>query len=133
MARPPRTRRISADDYQDAPDWFKRFLDQMNVYLGDSATAFDDILTENRSRQTEEVKFTTSASGTVSNVKLKNRLPKVPVSVEIGQIRPTSGSSSTAIAVGKPIWKMVTGNFISIDHIGGLSNSTEYRATFIVT
>lgn len=130
----PRLRRLSVEDYQEAPEWFQRFVEQMNTFVTDTGVAFDQILDANRSRQVEEnVVFTTDGSGLVTNLKIKNRLPQKPKNVEIGQIRPTSVSASTALTVGKPVWKLVSGETIQIDHIGGLGNSVEYRATFVIT
>lgn len=129
MASPPKLRSLSAESVTD----LESLVAQLSTYLSDAGVAFDSLMKPNAQSQIEEgVTFTTTAGSALSNVKFKNRLPSKPRVVVLGQLRPTSSASSTTLAVGNPVWQYTQSGQIQIDHIGGLTASTQYRATFLV-
>lgn len=136
MASPPKLRALPTEALQDSEDvaaLATRLSEILGPFLSDTGVAFDDLLLPNRREQVEEgVVFTTTAGSALTNVRFKIRLPFSPKSVELGQIRPTAASSSLTLTVGNPVWHIADGNIV-IDHIGGLTASTQYKATFKVS
>ena len=138
MATPPSLRRVSVEDYSEAPEWFKRFLTVLNPFLTDTAVALTGGLDAiNLRRQTHTLTLTTEA--TLANtftrgkgVLIANRLGTKPTEVRIGQIYPkTSGDALTA-AVGLPVWELTSDNLIKIKYIGGLNVSCTYDITLVI-
>lgn len=89
----PKLKRINAEDFSDAPDWFRRFIDVINPFLGDTTSAFQ---AANLVKQVETFRIVTTA--TVSDafssnkVQVKCKLRTKPVSVRVGQIYPLTST-----------------------------------------
>lgn len=88
MAFPiPSLKRVAGEDYPDAPEWFRRFLDTINPFLGDTVQGFSS---SQSAKQVETFRLDTT--GNVSDafangaVKLKNKLQTKPASVRAAQI-----------------------------------------------
>lgn len=95
----PTLKRISGEDYPEAPDWFHQFLDTINPFLGATSNTLSGNLTSaNFKRQIETFHIDTQSnvSATFSSgaIQVKNKLGVKPVEVRIGQIYPrTSGAT----------------------------------------
>lgn len=134
-AKSPALRSLSVETFDgvtDVPGLTQRLAEVLGPFLSDCAVAFDDLLGPNRREQIETQTITTNGSGLVVNLKFRSRLPVNPTVVLLGQCRPTSSSASTALELTCPVWRLGQDGLIYIDHIGGLSASTEYRLTFLV-
>lgn len=134
-AKPPALRSLSVEAFEGVEDQalVQKLVEILGPFVGDCANAFDALLLPNRVEQIETgVTFTTTGGSALTNVKFKNRLPSPPRYVGLGQIRPTSLSSTLVLTVGNPVWKYGSDGLIYIEHIGGLTASTQYRATFLV-
>ena len=132
MPTVPALTHIAKENFQDAPEYFGRFLDQVNPFLGDTAAGLEEAT--RRQRQVESFELTTRASlaTTFSDAKvtLKNKLPYKPTSVTIGRV--FCRSTAITAVIGPPIWDYQTNGLIRIDYIAGLSTSTTYELTLIV-
>lgn len=118
----PKLKRVSSEEYQDAPDWFRRFLDTLNPFLGDVSSTLGggSIGRELLRQQVETFRIDTESSltNTFTNTKVafKNKLGVKPVSVRVGQIY-----SRTAAPVTEEAWNVVTAfsngwlDYISLD------------------
>ncbi len=136
MAQIPKLNSISLEDYHDAPEWFQRFLVQLNPFLSDVSLALNGNLTaKNFKRQVEEPFLldtdaslaTTFAAG---RVLIKNRLGVKPTEVRLVQCEPqTAGDSATP---GPVMWKLLQTGFIQIDMIPGLTTNSKYRLSFVI-
>lgn len=91
----PRLKRVMREDFQEAPDWFARFLDTLNPFLGDTTSTLAGNLTrENLRRQVETIRIETGVSipATFAGglVRVKNKLGAKPTEVRIGQVSPVA-------------------------------------------
>lgn len=128
----PTLKRIAGDQFEDAPEWFVQFLEQLNPFLGDTTEA---LTAANNKRQVETFRLNTLAtlSATFANdaVKVKNRLQTKPKEVRIGQIFPrTAGDAITAATSVQ--WELLQSGLIRINYIAGLNTSKAYDITLIV-
>lgn len=83
----PSLKRVNGDDFSDAPDWFRRFLDTLNPFLGDTTDGF---AAGNYKRQVEKFVLTTgptvSSAFTSGSILVKNKLRTKPTEVRVGQL-----------------------------------------------
>lgn len=133
MAAPvPTLKRISSEDFGEAPEWFRRFLDVLNPFLGDTSRAFTANATR---RQVETFRLDTKSSLATtfaSNaVQVKNKLPTKPIEVRCGQVfcRTAGDSITTATSVQ---WELLQNGLIRINYITGLNTSKSYDITLII-
>ncbi len=93
MARPPRLKRLSMEQFPEADAWFGEVVAAMNPFFAEVGDALSGNLTEeNLKRQTEATTVKTGASlyATFSGgkVSFKNRLGITPKAVSLAQARP---------------------------------------------
>ena len=139
MARVPSLSRIAREDFQEAPDWFGRFLDLLSPFVGDVSGALGGQLDgANLRKQFEPLSLTTSAvleaTFAGGRVTFKNRLGVSPRKVILARCIPAEMHASFAGAspIGLPIWDLNSAGLIRIRHIAGLAPSTKYELTFEV-
>ena len=104
MARVPQLSSLSADDYPDAPEWFRQFLETLNPFVGDTTQALSGGLNkDNIARQYETLTIETRAfaADTFANgaVQIKNRLSTKPTAVIVCQVYP---QANIDLAQGTP-------------------------------
>jgi hypothetical protein len=128
----PKLQRINAEDFGDAPDWFRQFLDVLNPFLGDTTRAFSN---NNTMKQIETFRIDTlstlAATFAGNAVQLKNKLPGKPVEIRVGQVfcRTAGDSITSATSVQ---WDLLQNGLIRISYITGLNVSKSYDVTLIV-
>lgn len=132
----PKLKAISAEDFQDAPEWFRKFIETLNPFLTDVTNLLTGRLTaENLQRQVSTITVVTAASvpDTFANsrVRVKNKLAAKPIEVRIGQIVPKSQGDTLTAAVGLT-WDYLQTGEIRIKGMPGLNASKTYDVTLVI-
>ena len=134
MATPPKLRSIPIEDYAEAPEWFHRYLQQLNPFLTETTDLLTGNLTSVNFKRQDEPPFILDTLGTLAatfapgRVHIKNRLGIKPTDVRLVQCEPlTAGDSPLP---GQPVWQLLQNGMIQIDMIPGLTVSKRYRLTF---
>lgn len=136
MAAPPTVRRAASEDYQDAPEWFERFLETYNTFASAVAGALTGgIDRENTVSQLEEnVRVVTGAS-VAENVApfpliFRNRMPVKPRALwVVAAANQASGGPVFSTAV-MPTWDMTPDGRVRIRYLSGLSTNSKYLFSF---
>jgi hypothetical protein len=135
MASPPSVGRFFAEDYRDAPAWFKsKFLSTLNLFAFPTFTALNSGITaENLNVQFYSTTFVGSATATSNAFSFQSAIQGTPVAVTLAQIQVVGAATPTYIssAVSVANWSY-TGSTITIHSIPGLSNSVHYKLTLRV-
>lgn len=136
MGAIPQLKRLSREDFKDAPAWFGRFLDLLSTFIGDVSGALGGQLdASNLRKQFEPMTVTTKAVLADSfPLTFKNRLGAAPKKVALVRCIPETLPTSWVgvAAVGVPAWDLTSAGLIRIRYIGGLAVSTKYQLTFEV-
>lgn len=132
--RPPVLRRFLAEDYQDAPAWFGRFIGVLNQFMQEVVTIFSKNVSfgDNIQARSFNTSFTTPAlyaTGSFDTIKFSWTGTSLPVAVLIVGIYRDDGSIITS-SVGIPTWRYGEG-LINISYISGLTASTKYNISLL--
>jgi hypothetical protein len=135
MASPPSIQRFYADDYKEAPSWFKeRFLATLNLFVFPAYNALNKNLTisENLNMGFVTISVTGSATPTNNTASFLNPIQGDPTGVDVVNVQivdtPTQQYPSAAVQV---FWSF-DGTSIVVGAITGLANGVNYQITLRV-
>jgi len=136
MATPPPVKRLSIDDFDEAPEWFSQFLDSYNMFASSVGQALQGGLDrDNLVGQLEEgVRVVTGAS-VAENVApfpiiFKLRMSQRPRGLwVVNAINQASGSPVFSSAV-MPSWDLTPDGRVRIRYLSGLSTNSKYLFSF---
>lgn len=136
MAAPPPIKRLNAEDFDDAPEWFASFLESYNSFASSVAAALSSgIDRDNLTAQLEEdVRVVTGAS-VAENVApfpiiFKLRMPARPRALWVVKpINQATGSPVFSSAV-MPSWDLTPDGRVRIRYLSGLSTNSKYLFSF---
>lgn len=132
MATPPSIKRFYAEDYKDAPTWFKtRFLNTLNLFSFPVYTALNGDIDESN-LNIQYFTFTLVGSSTATNnvVSFQSTIQgqvhgiTLMSAVITGVATPTYLTAAPAIAS----WT-ISGTTLTIQSIAGLSDNVTYKIT----
>ena len=135
MALPPKMRTVPAEVYEEAPEWFGRFVGKLNEFLRDVNSALDRGLTrtENMQGSIVTVRVDTEASVT-DNVKpfplflpVDFTSPVRSVKVVAAKVLSSDIPFSTAVF---PTWDRANDGRVRVRFMTGLSANSSYSFTF---
>lgn len=130
MATPPNLKRLAAENFDEAEDWFKEsFLPLLNGFLGDVVNALTHNLnTENIAREDRVVTFTTGASVAIDTapfpIILKPQFVRKPQGVTV--LNP-SVDNVAPVGAAQAIFRPTSDGSIAIRLVTGLDASTTYK------
>lgn len=135
MASPPSIQRFYADDYKEAPSWFKqRFLNTLNLFVFPTYNALNKNLTisENLNQGYVTISVTGSVTPTNNTASFLNPIAGNPTGVDVVNVQitgtPTQEYPSAAVQV---FWSF-DGTSIQIGAVTGLANGIAYSLTLRV-
>jgi hypothetical protein len=135
MANPPSIQRFYADDYKEAPPWFKqRFLNTLNLFVFPTYNALNKNLTigENINQGYTTISLTGSVTATDNTASFLNPIEGNPTGVDVVNVQivgtPTQEYPTAAVQV---FWSF-DGSSIQIGAVTGLANSVNYELTLRV-
>lgn len=130
----PSKRRFTPEDYKDAPDWFKRFLTELNLFTDPVWQILNSIPLQNLNR--EQVSFTITAGASASNntyLFTPQILMGTPNCITVGKV---TLQGATYTLVGNPVtleWYWTTDSRIQITAIYGLTSGSKYTLNLEVS
>lgn len=132
--RPPIYKRLSREDFQDAPNWIDRLLLPLNQFMESTTNIFSKNISlgDNIQARSFTLNLTTSATyttGTFEPVKFSWGGSSLPTFVQVTSITKDDGTPFLG-SVGTPAWRYVDG--VVISYVPGLADSTKYSVTFLV-
>ncbi len=132
MASPPSIQRFYADDYKEAPTWFKqRFLSTLNLFVFPVYNALNKNLTiaANLNQAYTTITLTGSATPTNNTASFISPIEGVPTGVDVVNVQiqgtPTQQYPSAAVQV---FWSF-DGASIQIGAVTGLADGVVYALT----
>lgn len=138
MASPPKLKRLSADSFEDAPEWFTDvFLPSFNDFATTAVNALNGGLTapENVSAYIETpLRVTSDVAGLIGfPLVIANRLGRLPACVTIARLEVATGGAPTglAAAVGL-VWDLTSDGRIRVLDFPGLPLSVDWRISLKV-
>lgn len=132
--RPPIYKRLSREDFQDAPNWIDRLLLPLNQFMESTTNIFSKNISlgDNIQARSFTLSLTTTASyttGTFEPVKFSWGGASLPTFVQVTSITKDDGTPFLG-SVGTPAWRYVDG--VVISYVPGLADSSKYSVTFLV-
>jgi hypothetical protein len=135
MGSPPSIQRFYADDYKEAPTWFKqRFLATLNLFVFPTYNALNKNLTiaENLNQGYFTISVVGSSTPTNNTASFLNPIEGNPTGVDVVNVQitgtPTQQYPSAAVQV---FWSF-DGTSIQIGAITGLADNVNYSLTLRV-
>ena len=135
MASPPSIQRFYADDFKDAPDWFKkRFLNTLNLFVFPTYNALNKNLTvgENLNQGYVTITLTGSSTPTNNTVSFLSPIQGNPTGVDVVNVQITGTPTQTYPTTAIQVFWIFDGTSIQIGSITGLSNNVAYTLTLRV-
>jgi hypothetical protein len=136
MAAPPRFKRLSVEDFKEAPPWMLLLFQTLNEALGGLSDALSRRLTrsENMRSQTKDIEVETGASVADTfplTIKLEDSLSDLaPQLVWPGKVDTLKGDPPTdAVSL---LWRLDADGNVQITHIAGLGASQRYRVRLVI-
>jgi len=126
MALPPKSRRISTDDYPEAPEWFQSFVGVLSPFM----TYVADSLTKPPGGPVyKTVSIVTSDSPAAAfPIRLSNPLPRDPVSVQVAKVvNQTPGDLPAGLGIAQ--WQQTAPGVVYLVNLWGLSPNCSYDVT----
>lgn len=133
--RPPIQVRFSKEDYQEAPNWFGRFLQPLNQFIEQTVQVLSRnvSLGDNIQARVFTTSYTTDAAyatGTFEPIRFSWGGASFPAVVLVSNVTRDDGAVQLT-SVGTPTWRFNDGSVV-ITYVPGLAASTKYSLTFLV-
>lgn len=135
MALAPKMRTVPAEVYEEAPEWFGRFIGKLNEFLRDVNTALDRGITRSENMQGALVTVRVETDASVAdNVKpfplfLPVSFPNAVQSVKVVAAKVLSSDIPFATAPF-PTWDRAGDGRVRIRFMTGLAANSSYSFTF---
>ncbi len=135
MARPPRLRGFSKNDYPDAPEWFHDFTERLSSFMEDVCGAFEGNIDLEQNGQCETRRIRINVPATAADafpVFIKTKRGKKPLFVEVANAEIVDSATKVSTRITVPSWTWTSRGEVRIDTLDGISTSTNYHLTFVV-
>lgn len=134
MAPPPNLKRLAAENFEGAEDWFlEAFLPQLNGFLGDVVNALSGALTHKENLLSEERDIQVmmgvgSGSPDAAPFPLYIKPQKVlrPRNVIVTFVKVETSVTASPVSAVMPFWDLTSKGLIRIRWFTGLDASTTY-------
>jgi hypothetical protein len=130
MATPPSLKRLAAENFDDAEDWFKEaFLPQLNGFLGDVVNALSRSLNgDNILREDRVLAFETGGTVAIDTAPfpllLKPQLVRRPQSVVV--LNPAVDGEAP-VGAAQVIFRLTADGDVAVRLVTGLDASKKYK------
>jgi hypothetical protein len=133
MSTLPTTKRFYAEDYKESPEWFKRFLAQLNLYTDPVASSLNNGLTfqQNFNSQLYSLSITGNSDFTKNTASFTCTINGTPDGVMLIQASLASNIQTALISPINFSWYF-NGGLIFITGISGLTPTVAYKLNFLV-
>ena len=134
MAQLPQQRRISREDFTEAPHWFDKMILILTSFMNDVYQALNGNLTfaDNVSGMIKSFRITAGAAAANNTFTFTHTLKKKPEGVLLMQVTAVSGNYSPVTSAVTLSWRLNDDGQIVIDAITGLTNGTSYDLRVLV-
>jgi hypothetical protein len=135
MGSPPSIQRFYADDYKEAPSWFKgRFLATLNLFVFPTYNALNKNLTvnENLNEDYAFINVTGSSTPTNNTASFLNPIEGDPTGVTVVNVQITGTPTQTYPSAAVQVFWTFDGTSIQIGTITGLADNVTYQITLRV-
>lgn len=128
----PTTYTFKYEDYAEAPDWFSKFISNLNLFAAPTYQILNGGITYQNliMPQIYTKTITTPASGSVT-FNFTNPLRIQPRAVLLGNVYVNGNPSSHPSSASNVYWHL-SQNVIYVDNITNLSTSTTYVVTLVI-
>ena len=125
-------KRFLSEQFIGAPDWFVRFLQQLNLLTEQIVKALTNGLTikDNLDAQQYMFKILAKATADLNTTSFVCTMSKTPESVMVGNV--FSVGVTTIMTSPVQVFWSVDGNAIKINSITGLTSGTNYSITLVI-
>lgn len=134
MAAPPKIKRLSREDFKDAPAWIDRLLYWLNVLIEYITLSFDHGITfdENIQSQIKTFSLVAGAAATNNTVSFMSTMRVAPRLLLVGRVVDTSTANYAPLAQAVSVeWRYENGS-VFITSITGLTSSKSYDVTVLL-
>ncbi len=134
MAKLPTQRRVSKEDFPDAPSWFDNFTAIISSFMREVYSALNGNLTfgENVNGMVKKFRITAGAAPENNTFTFTHELKLKPFGVYPCQVTQVTGSYAPITSAVFVSWRLNDGGQIVIDAITGLTNGSIYDITVLV-
>jgi len=132
MKLPP-VQRFQKQNYPESPDWFTRFLQELNSFTEVMWNILNKNITvaDNLDAQVYTTTLLAGASASSNTVNFASTLKHVPQAVIVGGVLDTTAYATPPTAAVWASWTFANPQ-IQINSISGLTNGRTYQLTFVV-
>lgn len=132
--RPPISRRLLLEDFQDAPTWVGKIFNVLNPFMEQVVLLFNKNISfgdniQARSFSTSFITDASYATGSFNTLKFAWTGTSLPVCVLITSVSRDDGAQILT-SVGNPTWLYGNGG-INVSYVPGLAASVKYNITFL--
>lgn len=129
----PTIQRFQKQTYAGAPDWFTRFLGDVNSFTEIVWNILNKNLTpaDNLDAQVYQTTILAGAAAEDNTLSFQSTLKHTPSVLVVGQATDQAAYSSPFTSAVFPTWSF-SGSTISITGIAGLTSGHTYNITFLV-
>lgn len=133
MAQTPKIKRLSREDFKDAPAWIERLLYWLNLFLEFIVQAFNKNITfdENIQAQIKDFELTAGASPSACTAEFMTTLKVKPRGLLLMRVAEQSGNY---VVIGSAVsveWRYESGT-IFITSVTGLTSGRIYDFTVLI-
>jgi hypothetical protein len=129
----PSIQRFQKQNYQGSPDWFTRFLGDLNSFTEIIWNILNKNLTvgDNLDAQVFSTTILAGAAAVNNALSFQSTLKHTPTTVLVAQVADQAAYSAPFSSAVFPTWTF-SGSTVSITGISGLTSGHTYSITFIV-
>lgn len=134
MAKLPSQRRLSREDFTEAPQWFDKAIGILSGFMNDVYEALNQSLTftENVNSMIKTFRITAGAASTNNTFTFTHTLKKKPDGVIPLQVTEVSGNYVPVANAVTLSWRLNESQQIVIDAITGLTNTSIYDLKILI-
>ena len=135
MASPPSIQRFYADDYKEAPSWFKqRFLNTLNLFVFPTYNALNKNLSvvDNLNQGYSTISLTGSATPTNNTASFLSPIQGDPKGVDVVNVQIVGTATQQYPTTAVQVFWSFDGTSIMIGSITGLADNVNYQITLRV-
>lgn len=131
MAQFPPFKRFSIEAYNQAPEYFQRFLGQMNTWMDPVYNSLINNLTLSQNIASRVVTVTITAGVAATDNTASIADPKEPLALFVGKVTNTDGTYAAPAGAVFASYSYVAGQ-INITSITGLTSGDTYNVNLVI-